>query len=64
MLKARLHPDWAGGKAGYLYSVVFDGQLLVERSHDSQFDVPGDVLSLVVAFMSAQPWPSLSSTGS
>ena len=37
-LKARLHPIWAGGKAGYLYSVIFDGKLLIERSRDPECD--------------------------
>ena len=31
-LKARLHPRWT--KAGYRYSVVFDGNLLVDRYRD------------------------------
>jgi hypothetical protein len=28
MVKARLHPIWAGGKAGYVYSVILDGGTL------------------------------------
>ena len=35
---ARLHPHWVGGRAGYLYSVIHDGKLLVERSRDPEFD--------------------------
>jgi hypothetical protein len=37
-MKARLHPRWIGGRAGYVYSVVFDGKLLVERSRDPECD--------------------------
>ena len=37
-IKARLHPIWAGGKAGYLYSVILDGKLLIERSRDPECD--------------------------
>jgi hypothetical protein len=36
--KARLHPIWVGGKAGYLYSVIHDGKLLVDRSRDPECD--------------------------
>jgi hypothetical protein len=36
MLRARLHPIWT--TAGYRYSVVFDGDLLVERSRDPECD--------------------------
>jgi hypothetical protein len=38
MTKARLHPIWVGGKAGYVYSVIHDGKLLVERSRDPECD--------------------------
>ena len=38
MLTARLHPIWAGGHAGYLYSVIYDGKLLIERSRDPECD--------------------------
>jgi len=34
-LKARLHPHWVGGKAGYKYSVICNGELLVSRSVDA-----------------------------
>ena len=37
-LKARLHPHWVGGEAGYVYSVIYDGKLLVERSCDPECD--------------------------
>ena len=37
-LKARLHPKWVGGRDGYLYSVLFDGKLLVENSRDPEHD--------------------------
>jgi hypothetical protein len=36
MLKARLHPRWTA--AGYRYSVIFRGKLLVERSRDPECD--------------------------
>ena len=35
---ARLHPHWVGGEAGYVYSVIYDGKLLVERSRDPECD--------------------------
>ena len=38
MLKARLHPLWVGGRTGYVYSVLFEGELLVERSRDPECD--------------------------
>ena len=38
MIRARLHPIWVGGRDGYRYSVVLDGQLLVERSRDPECD--------------------------
>jgi hypothetical protein len=31
-LQARVHPHWVGGRAGYVYSIIYDGELLVERS--------------------------------
>jgi hypothetical protein len=37
-VKARLHPKWIGGRCGYLYSVIFEGKLLVERSKDPEHD--------------------------
>ena len=37
-MKARLHPHWIGGKTGYLYSVIHEGKLLVERSRDPECD--------------------------
>jgi hypothetical protein len=37
-ITARVHPHWAGGKAGYLYSVIYGGTLLVERSRDPECD--------------------------
>ena len=36
--KARLHPHWVGGRTGYVYSVIYEGQLLVERSRDPECD--------------------------
>ena len=37
-MKARLHPHWIGGRTGYVYSVIREGQLLVERSRDPECD--------------------------
>ena len=37
-MKARLHPRWVGGRAGYLYSVIFEGNLIVDRSRDPECD--------------------------
>jgi hypothetical protein len=34
--KARLHPHWVGGETGYVYSVICDGKLLVERSRNPE----------------------------
>ena len=44
-LRARLHPIWAGGRDGYRYSVIFDGQLLVERSRDPECDAARALLA-------------------
>ena len=38
MEKARLHPHWVAGNAGYVYSVIHDGKLLVDRSRDPECD--------------------------
>ena len=43
--KARLHPIWVGGKAGYLYSVTHEGKLLVDRSRDPECDAAGALLA-------------------
>ena len=45
MLKGRLHPIWVGGKAGYLYSVIYDGELLVDRSRDPECDAARALLA-------------------
>ena len=37
-LTARLHPHWVCGRTGYIYSVICEGQLLVERSRDPECD--------------------------
>ena len=37
-MRARLHPHWVGGEVGYVYSVIYDGKLLVERSRDPECD--------------------------
>ena len=44
-MKARLHRHWVGGRDGYHYSVLFDGQLLVERSRDPEFDAARALLA-------------------
>ena len=44
-MKARLHPRWVGGRAGYLYSVIFDGELLVDRSRDPECDAARALLA-------------------
>ena len=45
MLTARLHPRWVGGNAGYRHSVIFDGELLVDRSRDPEFDAARALLA-------------------
>ena len=42
---ARLHPHWVGGEAGYVYSVIYDGKLLVERSRDPECDAARALLA-------------------
>ena len=37
-MRARLHPHWVRGEVGYVYSVIYDGKLLVERSRDPECD--------------------------
>ncbi len=37
-MRAWLHPHWAGGEAGYVYSVICEGKLLVEHSRDPECD--------------------------
>ena len=44
-MKARLHPIWVGGRAGYVYSVIHDGKLLVERSRDPECDAARTLLA-------------------
>ena len=43
--KARLHPIWVGGRNGYIYSVVYNGQLLVEHSRDPECDAARALLA-------------------
>ena len=45
-VKARLHPHWVGGRDGYVYSVVFAGKLLVERSRDPECDAARALLAM------------------
>ena len=35
---ARLHPKWMGGRSGYVYSVIHEGKLLVDKSRDAACD--------------------------
>jgi hypothetical protein len=44
-LSARLHPIWRGGTHGYAYSVIFNGELIVERSHDPEHDAARALLA-------------------
>jgi hypothetical protein len=44
-MQARLHPKWVGGKAGYVYSVIYDGKLLVDRSRDPECDAARALLA-------------------
>ena len=44
-MKARLHPHWIGGRTGYVYSVICEGQLLVERSRDPECDAARALLA-------------------
>ena len=44
-MKARLHPHWAGGRAGYVYSVIYDGELIVSRSRDPECDAARALLA-------------------
>jgi hypothetical protein len=43
---ARLHPLWAGGRADYVYSVIFDGKLLVEGRSDPECDAARALLAM------------------
>lgn len=45
-LKARLHPLRVGGRAGYVYSVIYDGKLLVERSSDPECDAARALIAM------------------
>jgi hypothetical protein len=44
LFKARLHPIWVP-HAGYRYSVIFEGKLLVERSRDPECDAARALLA-------------------
>ena len=44
-MQARLHPLWVGGRAGYVYSVIYDGRLLVSRSLDPECDAARALLA-------------------
>ena len=46
MLTARLHPRWVGGNAGYRYSAIYEGKLLVERSRDPECDAARALLAM------------------
>ena len=37
-----LNPIWVGGaRHGYLYDVMLDGEIIVSRSHDPEYDAAG-----------------------
>jgi hypothetical protein len=38
-MRAELFPIWAGGKAGYVYNVVFAGELVLDRRRDPDCDL-------------------------
>ena len=44
-LKARLHPHWIGGRSGYVYSVIQEGKLLVDKSRDAACDAARALLA-------------------
>src|SRR5262245_31178869 len=44
MLKGRLHPIWVP-KVGYRYSVIFRGELLIERSRDPECEAARAMLA-------------------
>jgi len=46
VVTARLHPLRAGGRAGYAYSVILDGKLLVERCRDPECDAARALLAM------------------
>ena len=42
---ARLHPLWIGGSTGYAYSVIWRGELIVNRSRDPECDAARALLA-------------------
>ena len=42
---ARLHPLWIGGSTGYAYSVIFRGELIVDKSRDPECDAARALLA-------------------
>ena len=44
-LRARLHPIWTGGRDGYRYSVIFQGECIVSRSRDPEPDAARALLA-------------------
>jgi hypothetical protein len=45
MMQARIHPHWIGGRSGYAWSVLYDGELLVSRSTTPEFDAARALLA-------------------
>jgi hypothetical protein len=39
VMRIELFPVWAGGKAGYLYNVTLDGELVLDRVRDPECDL-------------------------
>ena len=45
MVQARIHPHWIGGRSGYAWSVLYEGELLVSRSTTPEFDAARALLA-------------------
>jgi hypothetical protein len=45
LLQARIHPRWVGGRAGYVYSVIYNGKLLVDHSPQPEGDAARALLA-------------------
>jgi hypothetical protein len=45
MMQARIHPHWIGGRSGYAWSVLYNGELLVSRSTTPEFDAARALLA-------------------
>lgn len=46
MIRVTLHPTWVGGaRYGYVYDVTLDGEVIVSRSHDPEYDAARALLA-------------------